>query len=137
MDSLIESLQITQNKFARFIHGSSLLDKINTGTIYKETQLSSVKQLMAQIKLLEIWKSINSKDYPIQWKRREDVMKKEGLKSSNKPDLVITGRSSIQDASFINDTARVWNNAPEALKSCKSLHTVKKQIKIYTKTLPI
>ena len=29
-DTLIKSLQTTQNKFARFIHGSTLLDRINT-----------------------------------------------------------------------------------------------------------
>ena len=136
-DSLIEGLQITQNKFARFIHGSSLLDRSNTSTIYKETQLFSVNQIMAKIKLLEVWKSINIIDYPIQWKRRAEVLKQEGLKASNKPDLVISGRSSIQDSTFINDAARVWNNAPGAVKACKTLYAVKKQIKIYTRTLPI
>ena len=66
-----------------------------------------------------------------------DVMKKEGLKSSNKPDLVSTGKSTIQDATFINDAARVWNFAPLAIKECKTLFSVKKQIKIYTSSLPI
>ena len=28
-ESLLESSQITQNKFARFVHGSSLMDHIN------------------------------------------------------------------------------------------------------------
>ena len=92
---------------------------------------------MAKIKLLEVWKSINIIDYPIQWKRRAEVLKQEGLKASNKPDLVISGRSSIQDSTFINDAARVWNNAPGAVKACKTLYAVKKQIKIYTRTLPI
>ena len=95
-EAVLESLQLTQNKFARFVHGSTLLDKINTKTIYQETQILSVNQIMAQIKLVEIWKSINFTDYPIQWKSRLDELKKEGLKSSNKPDLVIKGRTSIR-----------------------------------------
>ena len=66
---------------------------------------------MAQIKLVEIWKSINLTDYPIQWKSRIDELKKEGLKTSNKPDLIIKARTSIQDMTFINDAARVWNTA--------------------------
>ena len=87
--------------------------------------------------LVEVWKSINIKDYPIQWKRRSDIMQKDGLKSSNKPELVITGRSAIQDSTFINDATRVWNKAPSAVRDCKTLYTVKKQIKIYIRTLPI
>ena len=51
-EALLESLQITQNKFARFLHGSTLLDRINTKTIFKETNLLSINQLNAQIKLL-------------------------------------------------------------------------------------
>ena len=135
-ETLIEDLQITQNKFARFIHGSTLLDRINTKTIFEETKPYSVNQIMAQIKLIEVWKSIIVNNYPIQWKNREEVMKREGLKSSNKPDLIITGRSAIQDKSFINDAARVWNNAPMEIKSCKSLHSAKKLIKLFSRTLP-
>ena len=78
-ETLLESLQITQNKFARFIHGSTLLDRINITIIYKEIQLLSVNQIMAQIKLTELWKSINLKDYPTQWMSRAESMKKEGL----------------------------------------------------------
>ena len=118
-------------------YGSTLLDRINTKTIFAETKLFSVNQIMAQIKLLEVWKSINVPDYPTQWTSRTDVMKKEGLKSANKPDLVSTGRTAIQDSTFINDAARVWNFAPLAIKQCKNLYSVKKQIKIFTRSLPI
>ena len=64
-DTLLDNLQTTLNKFARFIHGSSLMDKISTKTIFKETDLLSINQLNAQIKLLEIWKSKNIASYPI------------------------------------------------------------------------
>ena len=51
-ESLLESLQLTQNKFARFMHGSSVADRINTETIYSETKLLSVNQINAQTKLV-------------------------------------------------------------------------------------
>ena len=92
---------------------------------------------MAQIKLTEVWKSLNIPDYPTQWKKREDGLKKAGLKSTNKPDLIVTGKSSLQDSTFINDAARVWNSAPQAIKNCKSTSTVKKQIKIFVRSLPV
>ena len=92
---------------------------------------------MAQIKLTEVWKSINLKDYPTQWMSRAESMKKEGLKSTNKPDLVIKGKTAIQDSTFFNDAVRVWNMAPVEIKNCRTLHTVKKQIKTFIRTLPI
>ena len=82
-DTLLDSLQTTQNKFARFIHGSSLMHKISTKTIFKETDLLSINQLNAQIKLLEIWKSKNIASYPIHWTTREEELKRDGLKNSN------------------------------------------------------
>ena len=64
LDTLLESLQVTQNKFARFLHGSSLMDRTSTKTIFIETNLLSINQINAQIKLLEIWKSQNIESYP-------------------------------------------------------------------------
>ena len=113
------------------------MDRINTKLIFKETNLLSVNQLNAQIKLTEVWKSQNVDSYPIQWTKREEVIKRSVLKSSNKPDLVINGTSLIQSNSFINDAARVWNTAPQAIKECKSIGTVKKLIRKYTVNLPI
>ena len=75
--------------------------------------------------------------YPIQWSKRNDVIKRPGLKDSNKPDLVITGYSHIQSQTFFNDAARVWNSAPDDIKKSKSLGSVKKLIKDFIQTLPI
>ena len=136
-DTLLDALQIAQNKFARFLHGSTLLDRISTKTIFKETNLSSINQLNAQIKLLEVWKSQNITSYPTKWKTRIEELKREGLKSINKPELIITGRTNIQSMTFINDAAKVWNNAPSVIKECTSMSSVKKLIKTFTKTLPI
>ena len=78
---MLESLQITQNKFARFVHGSTLMDSINTKTVFNEAKLHSVNQINAQIKLLEVWKSMNIPAYPIEWSKRSDELKREGLKN--------------------------------------------------------
>ena len=137
MDKLLESLQVTQNKFARFVHGSTLMDRISTNIIFNETKLLSVNQINAQIKLLEVWKSQNINSYPIQWTRRKDELNRDGLKSSNKPDLVIKGRTVTQSNTFINDAASIWNVAPSVLKECKTIRAAKTQIKLYVHSLPI
>ena len=75
--------------------------------------------------------------YPLKWVPREDSIIRQGLKSSNKTDLVITGQSKLQMQSFINHAARIWNLAPASIKDCKSIGTVKYCIKSFVKTLPI
>ena len=59
------------------------------------------------------------------------------LQSTNEYNLMLTRHSLSEDATFINDAARLWNLAPRAIKECKSLFTVKKEIKKFVLTLPL
>ena len=97
----------------------------------------SAAVINAQIKLTEVWKSLNIKDYPTQWTNRNAVQKSSGLKISNKPELVIKGTSHTQSLTFMIDAAKVWNNAPRNIKECKTQISAKKFIKLYIQTLPI
>ena len=71
---LLGSIQIAQNKMARFLTGKKILDKIPTKDIYNELKLPSVIQMNAQIKLLEVWKSQQSETYPIKWTSRNEAI---------------------------------------------------------------
>ena len=58
MDSeqiLLGSIQVAQNKLARFLVGKCLLDKVPMKDIYKELKMPTVNQVNAQIKLNEVW----------------------------------------------------------------------------------
>ena len=66
-DGLLKSLQITQNKSARFLNGNTLEDKVCTSKIFKDLNLLSVNQLNAQIKIREVWKSLKNENYPKKW----------------------------------------------------------------------
>ena len=105
--------------------------------IYKESNLLSVNQINASIKLLEVWKSMNDTAYPIKWIKRRDDQQRLGLKSSNKPDITIKSHSKIQSGTFFNDAAQIWNDAPVSIKECKSIYAAKKNIKSFVKSLPI
>ena len=39
--------------------------------------------------------------------------------------------------SFIQDSARIWNNAPKYIKDCNSIYKAKKNIKKFVHTLPL
>ena len=83
------------------------MDRVNTKIVFKETNLLSINQANAQIKLAEMWQSQNDKKYPIQLTKRSDEQKREGLKTSNKPEIVIKGTSNIQSQTFVNDAAKL------------------------------
>ena len=51
---LLGTIQIAQNKLARFLCGKNLLDKVPTSNIYKELKMPTVNQINAQIKLLDM-----------------------------------------------------------------------------------
>ena len=65
------------------------------------------------------------------------MQQRTGLKNANKPELMIKGKSLVQSSSFMNDAAKLWNEAPSNIKDCRTQMTAKKYIKIYIKTLPI
>ena len=45
--------------FARFLNGTEFSDKINTKVLLTNINMLSANQVDAQIKLTEVWKSIN------------------------------------------------------------------------------
>ena len=61
----IEAIQKCLNKLVRVLNNSRISDKISTKFMLSKFNLLSVNQMNAQIKLTEIWKSVNVKNYPI------------------------------------------------------------------------
>ena len=136
----MKDLQKTQNKLIRYINKSTIKDKINTGSMFLKHNMASVNQLNAQIKLTETWKSLNLNTHnndAINDKRVVHIEGNRELRSAFKGNLVETGASKKAQKTFINDSTRVWNGAPQSIKNCKSLYTAKKEIKIFIKSLPI
>ena len=134
---LIGSIQVAQNKLARFLNGNKLMDKIPTTQIYKELNLPSVNQINAQVKLLEVWKSQNSDTHPTQWSRRNETNPERRTRAADANLLNEAYGGKILTSTFVNDAAKLWNNAPESIKLSKTVYSAKKNIKSYTASLPI
>ena len=62
---ILKALQLTQNRMLRCINKSKISDKISIRTMLEKFDLVSVNQLAIQIKLIEVWKSINVPDHPL------------------------------------------------------------------------
>ena len=137
-DGILKSLQITQNKAARFLNGNKLQDHVPTKQTFDDLDLLSVNQLNAQIKIREVWKSLNDNMHPIQWEKRSaDQSTSCNLRSALSKALKPIGKSRIVESTFMSDAVKVWNATPQCIQECKSLFTVKKEINKFVRSLPL
>ena len=60
-----KAIQLVQNKLLRLVNGTTLKDRVSTASLLQKFNMLSVNQLNAQVKLLEIWKALNVKEYPL------------------------------------------------------------------------
>ena len=118
-------------RFNGMSSGNPAKAQLKAGSFHYAIQLAPFNQQVFVILILCV------DSYPTQWIQRKDVIKRPGLKCTNKPELVIKGSSNIQSNTFFNDAAKVWNEAPNDIKECKTLCTVKKLIKRHIQSLPI
>ena len=134
--ALMNSLQLAQNRCARFLNGNRLNDRVSTKSTLNELKMLSVNQINAQIKLYEVWKSLQTPTYPTQWEIKKVNLNMK-TRSSNSMQLSEPGLSNVLCSTFISDAARLWNLAPDAIKNSPSVFQAKKNIRSYVSTLPI
>ena len=97
----------------------------------------SVNQVNAQVKLTEIWKSINDDKYPIQSQKLNYNTEARSTQASNRGALKIEASTLKRQATFLNDAFKIWNAASSNIKNSKSLAIAKKEIRKFATTLPI
>ena len=93
----------------------------------------SVSQIHAQIKILEVWKAVNVENHP----NKVKVIKHDQTDRTSRGMTKGLLQENITPKTCIGDAVRLWNKAPETIRSAKSLAIAKKVTKNYCKTLPI
>ena len=130
-------IQKKQNDLLRFLAGSKISDKVSIASLLKKFNAVSVNQLNAQIKLLEIWKSLNIENYPLVIRQQEILENVTTTRAAAKGRPCAVGRSNLMQSSCVSDAIKVWNLAPKEITECNSLFQAKNRIKKYVRTLPI
>ena len=136
-NSLMEILQVAQNKMLRMLDRVSLKEHVTSVSLLKKYNLPSVNQLAAQIKLTEGWKTQHIELYPLSLELNnpnrmtgERVIRDSSIKMW-KDDA----KSVAAKLSFSRDSARLWNNASVIIKNAPSLNIAKKEIKKFCDTI--
>ena len=106
----MKDLQKIQNKLVRFLNKSTIKDKVNTGFMLTKFKMASINQLNAQIKLTEMWKTLNLDSHKNKTISDLKVEFRTGdleLRSAFKGNLIETGATQKALKTFINDSTRV------------------------------
>ena len=138
-NTLMQAAQVAQNKMLRLLDNSTLADRKSTLELLKKSNMLSVNQLAASIKLTEAWKACNIPNYPIELEKNHanlaptDRVVRPQTTRVWKED----GRTNTARDSFTRSAAKIWNQAPTEIKTAETLSSAKKLIKSYCQMLPI
>ena len=132
-----KSIQKIQNDLMRYLTGCQLKDKVSIRSLLDKLNMVSVNQLNAQVKLLEMWKSLNIEDYPLKLQQQEIREGMATTRAATKGQPCDIGRTQLTQTTCISDAIKMWNAAPCAITESRSLYQAKREIKKYAKTLPV
>ena len=137
--ALIKSLQLTQNRLLRSLNQTRIADKVSIKKMLEKFELLSVNQLAAEIKLIEVWKSINVEGCPTKLEpfNKQSSQNSHQLRHKPKRTFCDIARLQVSASSFNIDAARAWNNAPQDVQCAPTLNVAKKAIKSFCRSLPI
>ena len=94
-------------------------------------------EINAQIKLLEVWKALNVKDYPLEIEQHTAHPERVATRACEKRRPCEIGRSNLSKTTSVSDAVRIWNSAHNKVTGAKTLYEAKNTIKKFVKLLPI
>ena len=136
-NSDLDDIQKIQNKLVACLNNVNLSDRQTRKSLLQKSEMLSVNQINAGIKLTELWKAINNKECPLIITKplKENPLRMHSSRNENKLEEI--GKSDMVWSTFIHDGIKMWNSAPVAIQNSVTLYKAKKEIRTLVKTLPI
>ena len=118
---------------------TKISDRVSTKSMLDKFQLLSVNQLAAEIKILEVWKSLNVESCPIKLVPYNPHESVNSHQLRPKPNRIFcdTARLQIYTSSFNIDAAKLWNVVPVDVRNSPNVIMAKRAIKKFCITLPV
>ena len=133
----LATIQKIQNKLLRSINGCRITDKICTKSLLELSNMLSVNQLNAQIKLSEMWKANFKENYPLIITKQTPGAEARTTRACTAGKLVELGNKPISQKTFVCDAIKLWNQAPICITSANSFGKAKTEIRKFVKNLPV
>ena len=129
----ISKIETAFNNCLRLLNQCKLEDKISIKRLLQNLNWLSLNQLSAHTRLVEAWKTANLEDYCLQNTLHKA---KKGHYATRRNDNVLFDQGIVDlygSASFVNQTAKLWNMAPDNIKKAKNIDQAKREIRNFVK----
>ena len=100
-------IQKSQNKLMRIMSHVKTTDRKSIKDLLSETDMLSVNQTAAQIKLTEMWKVVNDPLYPIKMEIKETSENCIATRSMVRKDIKEVGKSNQSKKTFVGSAGRI------------------------------
>ena len=135
--NIMTMLQKAQNRMLRTLTGTWQRDRVRIKDLLEITNILSVNQQAAQIKLSEMWKATKLENYPVKMEKLQTNGQERATRQNKEDKFKEKVRTKLGMSTFVTDGARLWNRAPKSVTSAGTMWQAKKAIKEFCKTLPI
>ena len=117
----------------RTLENVRVKDCVSIKSMLERNNMLSINQMHAQIKITEMWKATNFKNYPL------DIGKLQPTDDGRITRGITEGKliEPVTLNTFVGNATRLWNKVPNSIKSSKSISIAKREIKKYCGQLPI
>ena len=135
----IHGIKVLFNDVLRLLCNTRRKQHTTIKTMLEKVGWLSINQLACEVRLIETWKALNSKeDYCLKNIFERTEQGKEGLRSSNKIRLKTNFRSKLRDNSFHYPSVELWNAAPPEVTEANTESKARAEIRRHVKrTIPI
>ena len=86
----------------------------------------SVNQMNCQIKLMEVWKSLNLEGYPLKVAQQSVPYVGTSTRAALIGKPINIGKSTATRNSCVSDSVRIWNLAPKSVTESTTAYHAKK-----------
>ena len=131
--SVIKGVKVVFNDMLRLLNGVARKDKISIKSMLSKLGWLSINQLVAEVRLVEVWKALNTKN------SLSGLFEKvEGTtRAAQNNKIKVLKNSQLRENSFVYPTVKLWNSAPISVTQADSESKAKKGIRQFVKTLPL
>ena len=134
--SSIEGVKVIFHDVLRLLCSTKRSEHSSIESMLEKLNWLSVNQLAAEIRLMEVWKSLNLEDYCLK-SLFQEVDRERTTRSTGTRKLKINFKTKIRESSFHYQSVRVWNSAPEDVTNASNESQAKSAIRRFVLSLPV
>ena len=132
----INGIKVIYNDLLRLLCSSKRENRKPIQEMLDQVGWLSINQMSCEIKLIEVWKSLNLENYCLK-ELFEKISSNKGTRSETKIRLKSNFKTRLRESSFHYPSVQVWNTAPPSVTNAQSESQARTAIRDYVKTLPI